>query len=346
MRKNRFLILYTLLFLTACLSLNPGASATPVTPAMPATTTLESFKAGVNPVYHAIVDELGQASIYNIEYVISDDYFHVLGQESVKYTNTEDVALGEVKFRLFANLLGGEMQVEQVKVDGELVSTDLSLNNSVLTLHLTVPLQPDESILIEMAFTVEVSRDVYINYGVQAYAEDVLALAHAYPMIAVYDDEGWNVEIPPQTGDIVYADMSFFVVQVDAPVELVLVGSGREVFAEESGGRQQVRYEAGPVRDFYLAGSPNYQEFIREVDGVTLRFYTRNYFGEGAREALDFAEQSIRVFNARYAPYPYTELDFVSTPTLALGIEYPGMVAITEWIMEPQVDYLEATVVL
>ncbi|MFN8388156.1 MAG: hypothetical protein U0X92_17300 [Anaerolineales bacterium] len=29
-----------------------------------------------------------------------------------------------------------------------------------------------------------------------------------------------------------------------------------------------------------------------------------------------------------YAPYPYTELDIVSTPTLALGIEYPA-IAIT-----------------
>ncbi|MFN3492024.1 MAG: M1 family aminopeptidase, partial [Anaerolineales bacterium] len=62
-------------------------------------------------------------------------------------------------------------------------------------------------------------------------------------------------------------------------------------------------------------------------------------------EALGYAAQSIKVFNAKYGTYPYTELDFVSTPTLALGIEYPGMIAITDWIMEPQVGYLESTVV-
>jgi aminopeptidase N len=139
--------------------------------------------------------------------------------------------------------------------------------------------------------------------------------------------------------------MSFFVVTVNAPKELVLVGSGRETLRQENGNRQQVRYEAGPVRDFYLAGSPNYQEFIREVDGVRLRFYTESDFEAGAEEALNFAQQSIKVFNAKYAPYPYTELDFVSTPTLALGIEYPSMIAITEWIMQPEIDYLESTVV-
>ncbi|NJN79343.1 MAG: M1 family metallopeptidase [Anaerolineales bacterium] len=103
--------------------------------------------------------------------------------------------------------------------------------------------------------------------------------------------------------------------------------------------------EAGPVRDFYLAASPNYQEFVKEIDGVTLRFYSPGYLRAGAEESLEMAAQSIKVFNEKYAPYPYTELDFVSTPTLALGIEYPGMIAITEWIMEPEVGYLEATVV-
>jgi len=59
---------------------------------------------------------------------------------------------------------------------------------------------------------------------------------------------------------------------------------------------------------------------------------------------LDTAARAIEVYGKRYAPYPYTELDFVSTPTLALGIEYPGMIAITEWIIQPGQNYLEGTV--
>ncbi|MBK8821509.1 MAG: hypothetical protein IPN58_02570 [Anaerolineales bacterium] len=126
--------------------------------------------------------------------------------------------------------------------------------------------------------------------------------------------------------------------------EVALVGSGREIDRSESGNRQTVRYEAGPVRDFYLAASPDYEVFTKEVDGVTLRFYTRDYLQAGAESALDVAARAIEVYGKRYAPYPYTELDFVSTPTYALGIEYPGMIAITEWIVEPENFYLEATV--
>ena len=64
-----------------------------------------------------------------------------------------------------------------------------------------------------MDFAVTVPQSVELNYGVLAYFEDVLTLAHAYPMIAVYDDEGWNAEIPPQSGDVTYADASFFLVK-------------------------------------------------------------------------------------------------------------------------------------
>jgi aminopeptidase N len=215
-----------------------------------------------------------------------------------------------------------------------------------MTVPLKSPLKPKEGITLSMDFSLAVPQTVELNYGVQAYYDDVLTLAHAYPMIAVYDDEGWNAEIPPQSGDVTYADMSFFLVTVEAPKGVTLVSSGREIshHAERNGNRQTVRYEAGPVRDFYLAASPEYEVFTKETNGIELRFYTRDYLQDGAEYALNTAARAIEVYSERYAPYPYTELDFVSTPTLALGIEYPGMIAITEGIISPDHGYLEATV--
>ena len=55
--------------------------------------------------------------------------------------------------------------------------------------------------------------------------------------------------------------------------------------------------------------------------------------------ALDVAARAIEDFSARYAPFPYTELDIVSTPTLALGIEYPGIIAITSRIYDVDSEY-------
>lgn len=335
-----------LLSLPSCLLITPQADS-PLE-GIPTTTPpadLSQFKNGLAEEYHPILDALTHASIYVIDYVIVDDLSHVDGRQTVTYTNAEDTALNEVNFRLFSNLLGGEMSVENLTVNENAVKPSYLLNNSLLTIPLASPLQPGETISIRMNFEITVPTSMDRNYGVQVYYNDVLALGHAYPMIPVYDDEGWNAEIPPQSGDVTYADMSFFIVTVDAPKEVTLAGSGVEVSRRDNGNRQQVRFEAGPVRDFYLAASPQYQVYVKESNGVTLRFYTQERFREGAEFALKKAADAIEVFNKRYTPYPYTELNFASTPTLALGIEYPGMIAITEWIMHPEINYLEATVV-
>jgi aminopeptidase N len=190
-----------------------------------------------------------------------------------------------------------------------------------------------------MDFAVTVPQSVELNYGVLAYFEDVLALAHAYPMICVYDDEGWNAEIPPQSGDVTYADESFYIVKVTAPKDLTLVTTGKKIDSNEAGQAQTLTVASGPARDFYLAASPNYAEVSQTFGEVTIHSYAPEEVKKGAQMALDVASRAIKDFGTRYAPYPYTEYDIVSTPTLALGIEYPGMVAIAARIYDVDRDY-------
>jgi aminopeptidase N len=106
-----------------------------------------------------------------------------------------------------------------------------------------------------------------------------------------------------------------------------------------------VTLEAGPARDFYLTASPEYETAVRRAGEVELRFHAPADLRSGAEAGLEYAARALEIFSERYGAYPYTELDLVSTPTLALGIEYPGMIAITEHILAPDDGYLEATVV-
>jgi aminopeptidase N len=84
------------------------------------------------------------------------------------------------------------------------------------------------------------------------------------------------------------------------------------------------------VRDFYLAGSTDFVSEARDVDGVLVRSTTLPGLENGARHVLDFTEASLRNFGDRFGAYPFTELDMVSTPTLALGVEYPGVIAMAQ----------------
>jgi aminopeptidase N len=154
-------------------------------------------------------------------------------------------------------------------------------------------------------------------------------------MVAVYDDEGWNTAPPSGNGDVSYADASFYLVRVRAPADLVLIGAGRQLAAESAEGVQTVTYAAGPARDFYLAASPDFHRLTVQAGEVTLNSYAPAAWSDASQGALDTAVAALEFFSLSFGPYPYTELDLVAIHTLALGIEYPGLIAQNRSLYDP-----------
>jgi aminopeptidase N len=351
LRISRLWVVFICLLLAAC---QPARSPTqPPTPSQSNSwDDLSIYADGLIPAEQARLNEQKGDSIYHIDYTISDDFTGVTGKETVHYTNREDIVLDEIQVHLLPNVLGGEMRVASVLVDDQAIDPSYGLENSLLRIALDPGLPAGESVDLSFEFSVKVPTEIESNYGVLAYYEGVLTLAHTYPMIAVYDQHGWNAEIPSDQGDPTYADASFFLVTVDAPAQVVLVGSGREVKHENNGSRQIVTFAAGPARDFYVVASPDYEKVSQTVGEVTFNSYAPENMQAGAKTALSVAIKAFQLYDERYAPYPYTEFDIVSTPTYALGIEYPGVIAITDRIYDlggtlsgsPNSIMMEATV--
>jgi len=302
------------------------------------------YRDGLVPSERGVLDELPGASVYHMEVAISDDLTRLRGQQAVRYTNQEDVPLERVYFRLFPNLTGGSSRVENVRVDGEEIEANYELMDSALVVPLPQPLELGEQIVFEMAFDVTVPTAEGGNYGTFIYDNDVLALAHFYPLIPVYDDEGWNVEIPPESGDVVYADSSFYLVRVTAPADLAMVVSGRALETAEVDGRQEVTYAAGPVRDFYMAASERYEATTQQLGDTTVNAYSFPQFSGAADRLLADTVEAMESFNRRFGVYPFTELDVASTPTLALGVEYPGVFVITDRMVTQDSPYPDVAV--
>jgi hypothetical protein len=137
------------------------------------------YKSGLVESAQPLLDDLKGASVYHIEFDINSDLYHVAGRQQVRYTNTETVPLNEVEFRLFPNILGGKMEVTDLRVDGEAVTPGYELKDSLMVVPISSPHAPGQSIVIGMDFAVTVPQTVERNYGVLASYEDVLALAHA-----------------------------------------------------------------------------------------------------------------------------------------------------------------------
>jgi aminopeptidase N len=57
--------------------------------------------------------------------------------------------------------------------------------------------------------------------------------------------------------------------------------------------------------------------------------YGRPEEEHGIELALNSAVAALNYFSDMFGPYPYTELDIIATPVEAMGMEYPGAIAIS-----------------
>lgn len=327
----------------------PPATAVGTTETAPPETSDEAalFKTGLVNSQQAIVDVLlPTAPLYHLQLMVSDDLETITGDMQIRYTNQEDVAVEAVYFHLFPNLLGKSIDISTVTIDGNAVAHTLEQDeDSILRVPLAAPLPPGGVVEIAMGFETAVPTESGRNYGIFANVDGVLAMAHFYPQLAVYDADGWQIAAPALDGDVTYGDSSFYIVELTAPAAQVIVATGVEVDSTTAGDQQTITYAAGPVRDFYAVMSDDYVKQNQVVGETTINSYAPAAYGDGSAQALASSAAAMDFFSAQYAPYPYTEMDIASTPTLALGVEYPGLFVLTNKIYEDgrYESYLEST---
>lgn len=295
-----------------------------------------------------VSDDLPGATVYHLDFVVSPDLDVLEGREWIRYTNQESVQLEEIYFQLFANVTGGSTAVSSVSVEGESVDPVVESSGQTLRVPLPVPLRPGDATTLQLDFTVQLSQDAETSYGVLGYFDDFLLLDGFYPVVLVYDDEGWNVEDLVPIGDMTYLDSSFFLVRVTAPRDLDLVASGTETQRDRVGRSQVVSFAIGPARDFYLAAAPDLEVFSGQSGQSIINSFGRSEDHDGAERAMQFAVDAMALFGERLGSYQYTEFDMIGTPMRALGIEYPGAttISIDMYDLGAEVSGLPAAIML
>jgi len=289
----------------------------------------------VLPAAQADLALLPDLTRYDIDVVIDPAAHRFDGQARVEVTNTEDQPLESLFFRLLPNggqaYGNGSLTVSQTRVDGDVARTILSLDDTALEVQLPELIQPGERILVEFDFQGSIPVDFGGDaspyaYGIYNLTEGVLALSGWYPILAVYDDYAWRLDPISPIGDSVYSETALYKVQITLPDDVVLMATGVEISRENLGDSIRYQLVSGPVRDFFLVASPDFQVKTETVDGTRVNSY---YFLEdeyAGEIGLSAAAESLRVFNQRFGEYPYPEMDMVQAPMRnALGVEYPGI---------------------
>ncbi len=266
------------------------------------------------------------------------------GTEIVRYTNAESVPLDKVYFRLFPNIPGWESKtvVERVWLDGKPVRWRLESSKTALVVPLAPPLRPGDSVEIAIEFSVDIPSGEGSSYAVFGYKNGVLSLAHFYPMIPAFDSAGWHVEIPPPYGDLTYSDTSFYYVRLRTDdAKLKLAASGKIIRHAVEDGISTWIIASGPMRDVNFVLSPNFGTASAKVGDTTVTSYFVEADEGGGKRVLKYASDALSDYSARFGEYPFDELDVVETGTTAGGVEYPGLVVISNLYYQEVGGFLE-----
>ena len=320
-------MLIAVLILAACASPVP---ATPLPAPTPQPDDLAPYRAAMRPEFAADVDRFARATRYQIDLTIAPDLASLTGRQHVRYTNTESVPLEVMYLRLFANspYYGGKQTIRALRVNGAEAKPEMSLGNTVLKIAMNPPLQPGSAVEFDLEYDVAIpTKTVDAGYNQFGYHDGVLTLPNLYPIIPVYDDEGWHVELAPGYGDAVYSDTALYQVSITAPADQVVAASG---VCQVSGvGANRVwRCVSGPMRDFMIAMSADFVVESTSAGGVTVNSYALKEDARAGRQGLRYAADAVASYQKRIGTYPFTELDLVETPTTAGGIEYPGLIVV------------------
>jgi len=290
------------------------------------------------PSAQTVLASLPDLTHYTIDVSIDTATHAFAGHALVELTNTEGQPLESLFFRLLPNggqgYGNGSLEVSQTRVNGQAVETILSVDDTVLQVNLTRVILPGERIKVDFDFQGSVPVDFGGEqtpwaYGIYNTSQGVLALSGWYPILAVYDAGGWHLAPVSPMGDSVFSETALYTVDITLPADQVLVATGVEVSRQPSG--DQVRYQvvSGPMRDFFIVASRDFQVASQTVDGTLVNAYFLPGYDSAAAAGLSVAAGSLDIFNRRFGAYPFSELDVVQAPMHnALGVEYPGIVLI------------------
>ncbi|MCK5633528.1 MAG: hypothetical protein KAI06_00485, partial [Anaerolineales bacterium] len=100
------------------------------------------------------------------------------------------------------------------------------------------------------------------------------------------------------------------------------------------------------------AASERFTVISEKVGETTVNSYAFPEWREGSEVVLQSSVNALRSFNSRLGTYPYRVMHLMSTPMLALGIEYPGAMGIALRLYDPDEiigglpsqEYVESTV--
>lgn len=260
-------------------------------------------------------------------------YFHIY-PNAFKNKGQAPFEVEEKSFAYPNGFNPGWIEIKNVKENNQRIYYKvMGDTNTVLRITPKKPLEPEKDTVIQIEFEVQLPNAI----GRMGYGEDTVNITNWYPILAVYDEHGWNLDPYYPIGDPFYSEVATYEVKFGIPSGYQMASTGNLIKEQSSKNENTYWLKAENVRDFAIILSKGFSLDTGTVDGIEIRSYTVD---EAKRkEALQFGIDSIAIFNRLFGMYPYQQISIVASDFHLGGMEYPNLVMISKDLYQLKEDF-------
>lgn len=221
----------------------------------------------------------------------------------------------------------GDMHVDRVTVNGTETETSLRGDDGEILCVPLPALYPESGATIGMDFSLSLAR---VNHRL-GITEHSVNLGNWYPTASVYSEGTYRSYPYYANGDPFYTEAANYDVELTVPNDWQIAASGRGTVADNTH-----TFRTYAQRDFAAVLYPDAS--IRTAAAgdtqITYLFYDDADPDASMRAACD----ALSYFAEEYGDYPYDSFCVAETGFLEGGMEYPGLVLISDAAKESYIE--------
>lgn len=275
-------------------------------------------------------------SIPHYDFLVHLDYpnHYVQVEQTVNLANNSTDSWEEIVFNVSPAYWPNIFSLESLEIalDGVTWSTEPQWTSTMLHVSLPRPLDLDEAITINLAFSLSLpTLDPYGwgPAGNAGWAPDVTQMGDWYPALVPYQTgRGWHTWDYKPVGDPVRSILADYDITIHAPADITIAAPGIQ---SDNGDIKTYRLEQ--ARAFSFLASDQYTRLEGNVGDIAISIYVTAGHQESGTIVLEEVGRAITLFTELFGPYPYPEFIIAENGFLTAN-EYSALVALSGFAFE------------